>query len=158
MGVNSLPKTVTRQHRGCDLKTHPTVPKSSTLTTRLPSHPYLSCHVTPSHLLRRITHTSPPQPPPLSQFHQLFFSWIPLSVSFLYLLQNRTFAVLPGTVSSKTLWDWQWQFIFKQASKAYFKFILFQLKWNELICQPNQFSNSQFWKRSELTLQLHSTM
>jgi len=39
MGVNSLPKTVTRQRRDCDLNPGPTVPESSTLTTRLPSHP-----------------------------------------------------------------------------------------------------------------------
>ena len=38
MGVNSLPKTVTRQRRGCDLNQGPTAPESSTLTTRLPSH------------------------------------------------------------------------------------------------------------------------
>ena len=40
MGVNSLPKTVTRQRRGCDLDPGPSVPESSTLTTRLLSHPY----------------------------------------------------------------------------------------------------------------------
>ena len=39
MGVNSLPKTITRQRRGCDLNAGPTAPESSTLTTRLPSHP-----------------------------------------------------------------------------------------------------------------------
>ena len=39
MGVNSLPKTVARQRRDCDLNTGPTAPESSTLTTRLPSHP-----------------------------------------------------------------------------------------------------------------------
>ena len=39
MGVNSLPKTVTRQRRDCDLNRGPTAPESSTLTTRLPSHP-----------------------------------------------------------------------------------------------------------------------
>ena len=39
MGVNSLPKTVTRQRRGCDLNPGPSVPESSTLTTRLRSHP-----------------------------------------------------------------------------------------------------------------------
>jgi len=38
MGVNSLPKTVTRQRRGCDFNPGRTVPESSTLTTRLPSH------------------------------------------------------------------------------------------------------------------------
>jgi len=38
MGVNSLPKTVTRQHRGCDLNPGLTAPEPSTLTTRLPSH------------------------------------------------------------------------------------------------------------------------
>ena len=38
MGVNSLPKTVTRQRRGCDLNPGRTAPESSTLTTRLPSH------------------------------------------------------------------------------------------------------------------------
>ena len=35
MGVNRLPKTVTRQRRDCDLKPGPSVPESSTLTTRL---------------------------------------------------------------------------------------------------------------------------
>ena len=39
MGVNSLPKTVTRQRRSRDLNPGPSVPESSTLTTRLPSHP-----------------------------------------------------------------------------------------------------------------------
>jgi len=38
MDVNSLPKTVTRQRRDCDLNPGPTAPESSTLTTRLPSH------------------------------------------------------------------------------------------------------------------------
>jgi len=35
-GVNSLPKTVTRQRRDCDLNLDPTAPESSTITTRLP--------------------------------------------------------------------------------------------------------------------------
>ena len=35
MSVNSLPKTVTRQRRGCDLNPGPSAPESSTLTTRL---------------------------------------------------------------------------------------------------------------------------
>jgi len=39
MAVNSLPKTVTRQRRDCDLNPGPSAPESSTLTTRLPSHP-----------------------------------------------------------------------------------------------------------------------
>jgi len=39
MGVNSLPKTVTRQRRGCDLNPGSSAPESSTLTTRLLSHP-----------------------------------------------------------------------------------------------------------------------
>jgi len=43
MGVMiSLPKTVTRQRRGCDLNPGPAAPESSTLTTRLPSHPELT--------------------------------------------------------------------------------------------------------------------
>jgi len=50
--VNSLPKTVTRQRRDCDLNPGPSEPQSSTLTNRLPSHnndrrvlyrPYLKC-------------------------------------------------------------------------------------------------------------------
>jgi len=41
--VNSLPKTVTRQRRGCDLNPGPSVPESSTLTTRIPNHT-LQCH------------------------------------------------------------------------------------------------------------------
>jgi len=40
MGVNSLPKTVTQQRRDCDLNPGLSAPESSTLTTRLPSHPY----------------------------------------------------------------------------------------------------------------------
>ena len=39
MGVNSLPKAVTWQRRGCDLNPSPSVPESSTLTTQLSSHP-----------------------------------------------------------------------------------------------------------------------
>ena len=38
MGVNSLPKTVTRQRRDCNLNQSASAPESSTLTTRLPSH------------------------------------------------------------------------------------------------------------------------
>ena len=37
--MNSLPKTVTRQRRDCDLNPGPSAPESSTLTTRPPSHP-----------------------------------------------------------------------------------------------------------------------
>ena len=44
MGVNSLPKTVTGQHRGCDFNPGPSAPESSTLTTRLPSYPRWSRH------------------------------------------------------------------------------------------------------------------
>ena len=36
--MNSLPKTVTRQRRDCDLSPGPSAPESSMLTTRLPSH------------------------------------------------------------------------------------------------------------------------
>jgi len=39
MGVNNLPKTVTRQRRGCALNPGPFAPESSTLTTRLQKHP-----------------------------------------------------------------------------------------------------------------------
>ena len=38
MGVNSLPKTVARQRRDCDLNPGPSAPESSTLATRLWSH------------------------------------------------------------------------------------------------------------------------
>jgi len=41
MGVSSLPKTVSRQRRDCDLNPGPSAPESSTLTNRLPSHPSL---------------------------------------------------------------------------------------------------------------------
>jgi len=53
MGVNSLPKTVTRQRRGCDLNPGPAVPESSTLTTRLPTHPRGSIRV----ILRGVSET-----------------------------------------------------------------------------------------------------
>jgi len=36
--VNSLPKSVTRQRRDCDLNPGTSATESSTLTTRLPSH------------------------------------------------------------------------------------------------------------------------
>ena len=39
MGVNSLPKTVTRQRRGCNWNPGPSASESSTLTTRLSSYP-----------------------------------------------------------------------------------------------------------------------
>ena len=39
LGVNSLPKNVTRERRSCDLNPGPSAPDSSTLTTRLLSHP-----------------------------------------------------------------------------------------------------------------------
>ena len=39
MVVNSLPNSVTRQRRGYDLNPGPAAPESSTLTTRLSSHP-----------------------------------------------------------------------------------------------------------------------
>ena len=39
MGVNSLPKTVTRQRRDCNLNPGPSAPESNTLTARLPSQP-----------------------------------------------------------------------------------------------------------------------
>ena len=41
--MNSLPKTVTRQRRGCDLNPGPSAPESSMLTTRLVSHPIEHC-------------------------------------------------------------------------------------------------------------------
>ena len=48
MGVNSLPKTVIRQRRGCDLNLGPIAPESSTLTTRLPSQPAYQVDATSS--------------------------------------------------------------------------------------------------------------
>ena len=41
--MNSLPKTVTRQRREGDLNPGLSVPESSTLTTRLLSHPVRVC-------------------------------------------------------------------------------------------------------------------
>ena len=49
MGVNSLPKTVTRQRRGCNLNPGPSAPESSTLTTQLPSHPNINHGLTQHH-------------------------------------------------------------------------------------------------------------
>jgi len=53
MGVNSLPNTVTRQRRGCDLNPSPTAPESSTLTTRLPRHPKVQGTVSTQHNMQR---------------------------------------------------------------------------------------------------------
>jgi len=44
MGVNSLPMTVTRQRRNCDLNPGPSAPESNKLTTRIPSHPLFMEH------------------------------------------------------------------------------------------------------------------
>ena len=52
-GVNSLPKTVTRHRRGCDLNPGPSAPESSTLTTRLPSR---FCFSTDSEMPHRCCH------------------------------------------------------------------------------------------------------
>jgi len=52
MAVNSLPQTVTGQHRDCDLNPDPPAPESSTLTTQLPSHPSFLQDVTESVELR----------------------------------------------------------------------------------------------------------
>jgi len=46
--VNSLPKTVTRQRRDCDLNPGPSAPESSTLTTRLPSDSDITLVITGS--------------------------------------------------------------------------------------------------------------
>jgi len=45
MGVNSLPKTVTRQRRDGDLNPGPSAPESNTLTTQLPNHPIVSYRI-----------------------------------------------------------------------------------------------------------------
>jgi len=45
MGVNSLPKTVTRQRCDCNLNLGPSAPESSTLATRLPSHCAVSMQI-----------------------------------------------------------------------------------------------------------------
>jgi len=42
VGVNSLPKTVTRRRCGCDLNPGPSASESSTLTTRLQSQPHMN--------------------------------------------------------------------------------------------------------------------
>ena len=63
MGVNSLPKTVTRQRRGCDLNPGPYALESSTLTTRLLSHPHsgliLQCVSMLGPVIRRVEKIQP---------------------------------------------------------------------------------------------------
>ena len=51
--MNSLPKTVTRQHRGCDLNSGPSATESSTLSTWLPSHPTRNVNETLCHTMTR---------------------------------------------------------------------------------------------------------
>jgi len=58
MGVNSLPKTVTRQRRVYDLNLSPSAPESSTLTTRLPSHPLLLLLLLLLHTARLTLHNN----------------------------------------------------------------------------------------------------
>ena len=45
VGVNNLPKVVTRQRRGRELNSQPASCKSNALATRLPCHPGLSSHL-----------------------------------------------------------------------------------------------------------------
>jgi len=45
MGVNSLPKTATRQRRSCELNPDPSAPESSMLTTQLLSHPLIMVEI-----------------------------------------------------------------------------------------------------------------
>jgi len=52
--VNSLPKTVTRQRRDCDLNPGLSAPESSTLTTRLPSHPLIEYSFTCQLIVARL--------------------------------------------------------------------------------------------------------
>ena len=59
MCANSLPKTVTRQRRGCDLNPGPSAPESGTLTTRLPSHRRISHSITETIATLRRVQTSP---------------------------------------------------------------------------------------------------
>ena len=63
--MNSLPRTVTRQRRGCDLNPGPSAPESSTLTTRLPSHPDAAtvADIIVCRLYRRGPTTSADHPP-----------------------------------------------------------------------------------------------
>ena len=49
--MNSLPETVARQRRDCDLNSGPSAPESSTLTTRLPSHPHVVISVLDSRVV-----------------------------------------------------------------------------------------------------------
>ena len=77
VGVNNLPKTVTRQRRGCNFNPGPTAPESSTLTTRLPSHPG------PSHNNRRFlgpTHANGNNRN-VSRIHNRISSWAKGAVS-----------------------------------------------------------------------------
>ena len=68
MGVNSLPKTVTRQRRGCYLNPSPSAPESSMLTTRLPSH-RLGVQ---DHLNKGASHPTPIEIP--SNFFRILFT------------------------------------------------------------------------------------
>ena len=54
--MNCLSKTVTLQRRGCDLNPGPSAPESSTLTTRLPSHPYPYIHTYIIKVIVPVTH------------------------------------------------------------------------------------------------------
>ena len=59
MGVSSLSKTVTRQRRDCNLNPGPSAPESSTLSSRLPSHPTLYRDEQKHGDRRSLTHLAP---------------------------------------------------------------------------------------------------
>ena len=59
--MNSLPKTVTRQRRDCDLNPGPSAPEPSTLTTRLPNHPMDHNYISNICLLRMNDHVTAAQ-------------------------------------------------------------------------------------------------
>jgi len=89
--VSSLPKTVTRQRRDCDLNPGPSAPESSTLTTRLPSHPIYRNDSVPTITTTSRAHT--PQPADVC----LVSSETPQLLSPLCLHRG-----MPGSTSTRT--------------------------------------------------------
>ena len=94
-GVNSLPKTVTRQRQGCNLNPGPSAPESSMLTTRLPSHPNNKSTTKNKPFngpLSRITWVSQYQQNSHSLTHCLCGYYTEPLIDFLHFMQSTEFA------------------------------------------------------------------
>ena len=94
-----MPKTVTRQRRGCDLNPGRSAPESSTLTTRPPSHPHWPTHCSKT---KKVHETAPVLLATLPNIHR--FSTVSLTDSATFLIRLLT---TPLEITPNLLFEYQ---------------------------------------------------